>query len=106
MHAEILGEALLECIVEAAGGEPAVERGLHHVLQLRGADHLARGGHRRLACDERPRRGSLLRVSFDQLQNLAPKLVYLHVKSLAPRAGLRTRAILACTALSASMSAP
>jgi len=44
LDAEKVGQAFFEGAVEAAGGEPAIEGGVDHVLNFRGADERAGGG--------------------------------------------------------------
>ena len=52
LDADELGQLTLELRVEAAGGEPAVERGFDHKLQLARADDLAGRRNHRLARGE------------------------------------------------------
>ncbi len=62
-------------VVEAAGGQPAIQHGLGHGLQLAGADHLAGGRHAALPCDKRFGCHLQLGIAPDQFGNLLAQLL-------------------------------
>lgn len=70
-----LGKTLLEPVVEAPRGQPAVEGRLHHVLQLRRAEHLARRGNRRFAGFEGLGGIGLLAVGLHEAGDLGTEVV-------------------------------
>ncbi len=68
-------QPLLEGGVEAPGGQPEVQRGVHQRGQLRRAVDLARGRDGRLARDEGPRRVRHLGILAHQLQDARAQLL-------------------------------
>jgi hypothetical protein len=64
-----LGQAALEFVVEATGGQPAVERRLDQILQLRRPQDLSGNRDRRALGLERLRHVGKLRVVVHQIQN-------------------------------------
>jgi hypothetical protein len=72
------GQPLLEGVVEAAGGQPAVEHGVDHVSKLAGANHLA---GRRYGAGTRPECSAALRlagVTLDEIEDLFSQWVGVH----------------------------
>ena len=75
LHADEIGKALLKRVVEAPGGEPAIERGIDHGADLGGTDHLARWGNHGLPGDEGAVREGDASVLLDQRANLGADLL-------------------------------
>ena len=98
-EAEVVGDARLELLGEAAGGEVEVEAGVDQVAQLLLAEHAAGVAHRVAVGVERRRRVALPVVPAHQLEDLAaggrrvvPRVRHVLDPSLVrlrPRAGPR-----------------
>ena len=71
LHVQTVQE-FLEGLVEAPGGEPAIERSIHHVDEFRRTDHLARRWHN--AGTGQELRGNTVQftVFLDQIEDLLP----------------------------------
>jgi hypothetical protein len=78
--AQELGQAFLEHGVEAAGGQPAVQRGVDHHFQFPGADDLARHRHGCLPGNEWLGCVGDVRVLLDQFADLAAQLIQLRLE--------------------------
>ncbi|MNV96957.1 hypothetical protein D3C71_1920210 [compost metagenome] len=82
LDAKILRQALLEGLVEAAGRQPAVQRGLDHGFELGGANQFSRRRHHALAWRKRRALALLgLVVLIHQLGDLCPDFIRIHVRS-------------------------
>ena len=84
---DIGGKLLLKALVEAPCCEPAIERGVHHVLQLQRVDLLARRRHWRDTREKTARLQRLPRKLFDKLADLlAQRFRLLKAHGFAPQA--------------------